>query len=344
MRHIRSKMFCLGMVGVMLCGATEVSASASPTAGFSSYMSYISSVGNTPTAGVSGILTSTMVSSAKTEMLAGVTLNIENLEHRAVASNGEVELENNSVNETTLGAAITDEYTYMAVCQTGGYVNVRASATTESGVVGKLRNNNVATVTAVEGNWYKITSGNVEGYVRSDLVTVGNAELVQSIGTLTYAESKAEEEARLKAEAEQKRKEAAANAAKYEQYVKDYYGSGAAGVSGSAVVDFACQFVGYPYVHGGNSLTQGTDCSGFTKLVYAQFGYNLPRTDSAYYYVGQSVSYSNAQPGDIICYSGHVAIYMGNGQIVHAANRRKGIIISDAQSFGTIRSVRRIIR
>ena len=111
--------------------------------------------------------------------------------------------------------------------------------------------------------------------------------------------------------------------------------------SGSSIVDYATQFVGNPYVWGGTSLTSGADCSGFTQSVYAKFGYSLPRTSYEQQNWGTEVSYADAQPGDLICYGGHVAIYMGNGQIVHASNSRDGIKISNDATYRTILSVRR---
>lgn len=111
---------------------------------------------------------------------------------------------------------------------------------------------------------------------------------------------------------------------------------------GSAVVNYALQFVGNPYVWGGTSLTNGADCSGFTQSVFANFGVALPRTSTQQRSVGYEVSYADAQPGDLICYSGHVAIYMGNGQIVHAASAATGIRTGTA-TYRPILSVRRVI-
>lgn len=111
---------------------------------------------------------------------------------------------------------------------------------------------------------------------------------------------------------------------------------------GKQIANYACQYVGNPYVAGGTSLTQGADCSGFTYRVYADFGYSLPRTSSQQRSAGTGVSYEEAQPGDLICYEGHVAIYIGNNLIVHASSSRTGIKISNAQ-YKTILAVRRIV-
>lgn len=112
---------------------------------------------------------------------------------------------------------------------------------------------------------------------------------------------------------------------------------------GPSVVDYAKQFVGNPYVWGGTSLTSGADCSGFVQSVYNNFGVSLPRTSYEQQNAGREVSYSEAQPGDLICYGGHVAIYMGNGKIVHASNSRDGIKVSDNAAYRTILSVRRLV-
>ena len=113
---------------------------------------------------------------------------------------------------------------------------------------------------------------------------------------------------------------------------------------GEEIIEFASQFEGCPYVYGGNSLSCGTDCSGFVCLVYASFGYDLPRTSWGLAECGTEVSFEEARAGDILCYSGHVALYMGNGKLIHAKTESVGIAITDDPFYAPLLTIRRIIR
>lgn len=186
---------------------------------------------------------------------------------------------------------------------------------------------------------------------------------------LEAAKKKAEEEAKRKAEEEARRKAEEEASAKVNEEgsnseessdngdnndegnssgseSSDGGSSGGSSSGGSAkgqeIANFACQFVGNPYVPGGTSLTEGADCSGFTMAVYNNFGLSLPRSSYAQAGYGREVSYSEAQPGDIIYYGGHVGIYIGNGLIVHASTQATGIKISNAL-YRSIITVRRIV-
>lgn len=127
-----------------------------------------------------------------------------------------------------------------------------------------------------------------------------------------------------------------------EQPVQEEKPASSGNATGQAIADYACQFIGNPYVAGGTSLTNGADCSGFTMSVYAHFGYSIPRTSYAQLNCGKAVSYSEAQPGDIMCYAGHVGIYIGNGMIVHASTPATGIKTTPA-TYRQILSIRRVI-
>lgn len=161
----------------------------------------------------------------------------------------------------------------------------------------------------------------------------------------SYAKKIQQEEKELK-KLQQQQKSTANTAATSGNYTSTSYTSTVDSASGSdlgkKVAKYALQYIGNPYVYGGTSLTSGTDCSGFTYRVYRDFGYSLPRTSYEQRSAGTSVSYDQAQPGDLICYDGHVGLYIGGGKIVHASTPSSGIKVSTA-TYRTILSVRRII-
>ena len=219
-------------------------------------------------------------------------------------------------------------------------LKVREEASQESSVLGLVPMADELVVTEELDGWVKVDIEEGFGYVSTDYVVL-STEFVE-------AESREEEEARLEKE-RRAREEANAAAARTQASrggtayrpanpVTEVSGSG----TGVDVANFALQFVGNPYVYGGTSLANGTDCSGFVMRVYENFGVSLPRTSATQRSSGYDVGgIDNAQPGDIICYSGHVGIYIGNGQIVHASTAKTGIIVSNA-TYRQILCVRRI--
>lgn len=236
----------------------------------------------------------------------------------------------------------------------GSYLFVRTEPSQDSEWVGKLYEADAAKVIGPVGEWTQIESGNVTGYVKTEYILTGEsaeekakaivAEKKPEVDVETLDEAKAEE---LAAEcfsyAESKEEEAARlaeEAAKAEEEAKAAEAETVG--NGQAVVDYAMQFVGNPYVWGGTSLTNGADCSGFVQSVYANFGVSMPRTSSAMRSAGTEVSYSEAVPGDVICYEGHVGIYIGNGQIVNAIDEAYGIGVSSA-TYTNIITVRRLL-
>ena len=236
----------------------------------------------------------------------------------------------------------------------GSYLFVRTEPSQDSEWVGKLYEADAEKVIGPVGEWTQIESGNVTGYVKTEYILTGEsaeekakaivAEKKPEVDVETLDEAKAEE---LAAEcfsyAESKEEEAARlaeEAAKAEEEAKAAEAETVG--NGQAVVDYAMQFVGNPYVWGGTSLTNGADCSGFVQSVYANFGVSMPRTSSAMRSAGTEVSYSEAVPGDVICYEGHVGIYIGNGQIVNAIDEAHGIGVSSA-TYTNIITVRRLL-
>ncbi|MCR5304143.1 MAG: C40 family peptidase [Lachnospiraceae bacterium] len=218
-------------------------------------------------------------------------------------------------------------------------LKVRDAAGLDAEVLGLVPEGDQLLVDEELDGWVKVNIEEGDGFVSKDYVVL-STEFVT-------AESKAEEEARLAREEEELRKAREAAAKKSgKKSESSYKDTGSYAVSGSgtgtSVANYALQFVGNPYVYGGTSLTKGADCSGFVMSVYSHFGVSLPHSSSADRSVGATVSsLSEAQAGDIVCYSGHVGIYIGGGQIVHASTARTGIKVSSA-GYRRILSIRRI--
>ncbi len=230
-------------------------------------------------------------------------------------------------------------------------LKVRKDAGTDASVLGLVPMGEELIVVDELDGWVQISIEEGDGYV--------SREYVKLRTDFVHAESREEEEARLakeaKAREEARAAAAAAQAARAEQQAQrqannqatieaaqNTVAASSGSESGKAVIDYALQFVGNPYVYGGSSLTNGTDCSGFVMSVYSNFGVSLPHSSTALRSQGYDVGgVANAQPGDIICYSGHVGLYIGNGQIVHASTSKTGIIVSNV-SYRNVLSVRRI--
>jgi len=237
---------------------------------------------------------------------------------------------------------------------------VRSQPSTESSVLTMVPETDDLTVTddsTKDSGWVQVDSEAGTGYVSTQYVTLSTQ--------YSYAESKAKEQQRLaqeqaereaarKAAAEKAAAEKAAKKAAKEKASKAKSSSSSSASSsssktyeapgsgsGGSVVSYASQFVGNRYVYGGTSLTNGTDCSGFVMGVYKAFGVSLPHSSAAMRSVGYGVSTSEMQAGDIVCYSGHVGIYAGNGTIVNASNPRSGITYTNV-NYRHILAVRRI--
>ena len=215
-----------------------------------------------------------------------------------------------------------EEYENSTVRVTAYVLNVRDGQGTEAAILTQVGQNEEYTVTGepVDG-WYPVKVGEIDGWV--------SGEYVEAETSYSYGETREEEETRI---AEEKEREEALAREAAAQTIP----------AGQAVIDYACQFIGNPYVWGGTSLTEGADCSGFVQSVYAHFGISLPRTSYDMRSAGYEVSYEEAQPGDLILYEGHVGLYMGDGNIVNAMNEADGIGICSAL-YTDIITVRRVI-
>lgn len=256
-------------------------------------------------------------------------------------------------------------------------LRVRVAPDLDSDVITMIAQGEELVILEELDGWLKVDTPDGEGYISSDFADVdmffpeakSREQEEAEIEEARIAEEEKIKAQKAQAEADRKKREAeaAANAAERERLEREAAAAqdaadaakasydaaaeaakaaGAAGYGGSGkgqeVVNYALQFVGNPYVWGGTSLTNGADCSGFTMAVYAHFGISLPHYDASQRSCGSAVaSLAEARPGDLICYNGHVGIYMGNGQIVHASNPRTGITTGNA-SYRPIVAIRRI--
>lgn len=277
-----------------------------------------------------------------------------------------------SVDNYVVGqSATTYGYTNLGIAIVDGNLNIRATASTSGSIVGKMTNNSACEILGEENGFYQIKSGNAEGYVSKDYIVTGAEAIeiankeVRNVATVTTEILRVREQATTESSTlstVNKDEELVVTEVldgwvkvevdNYEGYVSaDYvktelklktghtmkeltFGSG---VSQTRVdlVNYALQFVGNRYVWGGESLTKGVDCSGYTMKLYQRYGVYLPHSSRAQPNHGTKISRDQIRPGDLIFYGNgrtinHVAMYIGNGQVVHASNARDGIKISNA--------------
>lgn len=262
---------------------------------------------------------------------------------------------------------VKEEVGNVAVTTAGNYVNIREDAAAGAELIGKAYTGAVVSVvsevTDEEGVvWYQISSGDVEGYASAAFFLTGeplvnefseeeeflNEEYLTNKEEWKLAITLEEEERLRKEELEKLRQQQQADRETIEknrknaidksnvatEEAKEAARNGDTSLLRSQMIEYAKQFLGNRYISGGKSLVDGTDCSGFTCFIYRDFGYSIDRTPAAQYQnAGRSISLEEARPGDIICYGKssvtHVALYMGDGKIIHSANSRKGVVIYD---------------
>ena len=246
---------------------------------------------------------------------------LSNLVSAGVATTME-QVEDVTVLEAATSPSVVEGYTLLGVVDAEkGYINIREEQSTDSDVVGKIRKDAICEVVSIEDEWCEIESGEIKGYISSEYLLTG-------------------EKANEKAEAlmaEGVELETAITLMEYR------YGKGVTDIQ-MEICEFARQFVGNPYRWGGTSLTNGADCSGFTLSVYANYGVSLPHSSKAQANCGTRIDLSELQPGDLVFYGGsnihHVAMYIGNGQVVHAQSTNTGIVVSSMNYNTPTRAVR----
>ena len=315
----------------------------------------------------------------KTDLMQKVALHIERNKYIEKADG--TTYENASPEEMEIVAS----YTNLGICQTeSGNLNIRKTPDPEGALCGKLPNNAGCEILGDNNGWYHISSGEIEGYVKSEYIVTGEEaiqlayDIMERVAVVTADSLRVRSEMNTDSEilTSIPKGEKITIAEEYDDWIaleiddevgycsKEFveietrlrnamtltearFGEGVSD-GRAALVMFALQYVGNRYVWGGTSLTKGIDCSGFTMQVYKQFGYSLPHYSGAQAKIGKTIKISEAQPGDLVFYGrggksiGHVAIYIGNGQIVHASNKRDGIKVSSVY-YRSIVKVQRIL-
>ncbi len=291
-------------------------------------------------AGVSGKIAASMENSsipANAGVSSALASCIDVSTARATISDGDASMTAAGWQESVCG------YTNLGIANVESNLNIREQASEEAELVGKLPRDAGCEILGVEGEWAQIQSGEVTGYVKSEFLRTEPSTESEILALMPEGEEVEVLENLgewLKVSVDS---EVGYVSAEYVDVSNELpkamtmtevkYGEGVSNVKVD-LVSYACQFVGNPYVWGGTSLTHGADCSGFTLSIYAKYGIYLPHSSAAQANYGRRVSPSEAQPGDLFFYGGgrisHVAIYIGNGQIVHASTARTGIKISNA--------------
>lgn len=333
-----------------------------------------------------GSLTDKKVSLDEAHGVAGMALNLDSY-YEAVASNevsGKLELEVKTIVDEK--ASVLKDYKKLGIAdvKSSNYLNVRKKPSTDAEVCGKMTQYTACDIIKKDGDWYKIKSGSVTGYVYAKYIITGeeaqeialeqaekmavvttdsnlnvrkkpstDSSIITKISTEERYEVKTVKDGWVKIsldgltdeEGEEldsagyisadycEVKYALKAAVKYTPLEEGGGTNGGTTYSSTraSLCNYACQFVGNPYVWGGTSLTNGADCSGFVMSVFAKYGVYLPHSASGQSYCGTRVSSSQMRPGDLVFYGSgisHVAIYIGNGMIVHAANTRRGIVLN----------------
>lgn len=245
--------------------------------------------------------------------VAEVTVSVDNTNQNTD------DLQNTTADISTTNPSLVNDN--LAYAKVTSYVNIRKSPSTASIIVDKLYKNKSITIISKGEKWDKVTTGTVTGYIYADYLITGDAakKITNSLSATTFSTENT-----------------------VVSSIDDTLSS-----LGSDIVDYAKQFIGNRYRYGGTSLTNGTDCSGFTMSVYAHFGINLTRTSRSQALSGTRVSISNLKSGDLVFYArsgriNHVAIYIGNGKVISASSPKTGIRVTSLYYRTPYKAVRYI--